>query len=180
MLRLFTCLILSAFALTSCEEDGAGYVYPTIEDQFVSFSVSEEVQSFRGVVSSYRGDNSVNISPNDPSQNELRIIRSSQDGQTTIELRASNLPLQKQGEAYVFSRPSGAATVTIRSTEMSGGVYCPHVDDVESLTYDADVYLERIDADGTVTGSFGAKAPTASLPSLKDGKLAVKLSLTQY
>ncbi|OAV42630.1 hypothetical protein [Lewinella sp. 4G2] len=180
MRTLVFCLsfCLSA-AFFSCENEYENVV-PTIEDQEISFTVDGQSVSFKALPDAQTGPGAIEYDGDQPSTNRLSVARADATGNTTINITANNLPLAKtdNGLDYV-GQTTTPATIVIRSTEMSGSIYCPHVEASDVMTYEGQISFEKIAADGTLKGTFSSGKRRDGNPKLEAGVIDVKLSVTE-
>ena len=174
-------LLLFAFCLTgllfSCEDEYK-QITPTVADQEISFTIEGQKQTFRGLPSSNEGTGLFTYDANSPENNELRISRA--EGTTTVTIVASNLPIKKVDGALKYASSASSSTnITITSTEMSGSIYCPHVEGTDKMDYDGLVKFEAITADGHLVGTFSSGKRLDGNPKLEEGKIDVKLNVQE-
>ena len=174
-LTLFTLLFFTGLFLASCEDE-VGYINPSIEGEFIKFSVDGQSQEFKAVETA----SVLSVRADEPARNTLSLSRTSADGLTKISISASGLPVTKQADQYVVTDNVVVPTnVKVTSTEMSGSIYCPHYEGGDEMTYEGTLRISKIGADGIATGTFSSQAKNPDVPSLSNGAYRVKLQVVE-
>lgn len=152
---IYLTLFAAVMAFASCENETA-YEVPVLADEFMTFSIDGQEITLNAISGStgYANDLEINDSDN-PGINRLRLERASRDLSTRMTITARDLPLTKNGDDFSFNYPGYVpATIAVRSNYMSGSIYCPHVEGLESVTYEGLIRIEELTKEGTVKGRF--------------------------
>jgi len=174
-MRNIVLLLFFVLSLTACESTNI-VILPEIAGQFISFKVDGQEQR----LSSIREDGvdqSFFIFNNSGTVNSMVLYRYSSDGSIALRLIADNLPVVHKPTGPVFDGDGFApARMVVRSTSMSGSLYCPHEEVEDAVVYDVLLRFDSWDEDGRLQGTFKA-APDADNPvRISDGRFDLDVS----
>lgn len=146
-----------ALVLFSCGEDEVGYQFPESSSEHITFTIDGQEQVLRGLGGPYSNTNPNRIRIDDTPgyNNSVSLMRSNASNSTRLRITGRDLPLVRedgsvswQGEDFV------PVTITVSGNEMSGSIYCPHVEDATSVTYEALMVIDKVNESGIVSGRF--------------------------
>lgn len=160
-------------------EDSAVVTLPVIEDQHISFTIDGQQQSLRGVDEATLYINALTINTA-TEENYLYLRRMSSDNEVVLSITAENIPVRKleKGMAYVGETYS-PATIEVRTSEISGGIYCPHEENATFMTYEALLSFDSFDENGRMIGSFRTKEGADNPVELLNGTFDLHVNLRE-
>ncbi len=149
---VFYLFCLAGLAFTSCESTSS-YQLPTVPDEFINFTIDGQDITLNAIEGTGQRNNYVTFYSD--GNNNINLSRTSPDKTTKMRISGINLPLVKSGDelSYVGSAYS-PVTITVSGNSMSGSIYCPHVEDAQSVTYEGLLRIEEITKAGIMTGAF--------------------------
>ncbi len=147
-------LLLCTVIFVNCADTG-GYVYPTLADEHMTFSIDGQEIVLNGLTYADRYYNKLEIFGSNPSDNFLLLTRSSADGETTMFLQGRDLPIRKEEKALFFTSEGYApVTISVTTNSLGGSIYCPKAENRTSFEYQALLRFDSYDTDGRMTGTF--------------------------
>lgn len=178
-LLLLTLLISILALLSACGESETTFQLPVSPDEHISYTIDGQEISLRSFSSSIRWErNYLDLNRWD-GRNELRMTRTNEDRSITMTIIVEDVPVTREGDGFSFlSEDPVAATIRVEGFEMSGGLYCPHVEeDTDAVEYQANVRLTKLNSTGLVTGTFATDPAAGNAAELEEGtfRLAVDI-----
>lgn len=174
-MKYLTLLLLLGLLCQGCESEFA-YETPALSDQHITLTIGEEVRTFRHLgADDYGTIGESYLTPaRGSAPNRLHLERASADGQTVVILEATGMPLTDSEDTQTWTGNDWAeATITIRSSEMSGSLYCPHTDARNEVSYPIKLHFDRYEKNSRMTGSFTSSADRPSAVTFREGSFDV-------
>jgi len=166
---LFICTVL----FTACENETI-YEYPIVADEYIAFTIDGQETKLNSLIGQNQYYNRLDIYTDRPDHNHLYLTRSSVDGSSTMVIRGENLPIIMGNKQAEFNAAGYApVTIQVRSSRMSGSIYCPHEEDGNTIEYAALFRFDDFTEAGIMSGTFMTDAAADNPVTLKDGHFSL-------
>lgn len=172
-MKTFYFLLFFGVLFTACENE-TSYEYPALADEHMTFTIDGQETRLNSLLGQDQYYNQLDINYDQPDHNQLNLTRTSADGSTTMFIRGNNLPIVRGSKQAIFDATGYApVTIQVRSSRMSGSIYCPHEEDGNTIEYAALFRFDEFTEAGKMSGTFMTDPAADNAVTLTDGSFSL-------